>query len=84
MGLEKTIVSGPKDVKENIWGDNVYVSQPYAKIIFKNGLGFYILNAHSYALIPRFYGKIDKTFWEFGFYLAGWIFEIMWNKSFEV
>jgi len=63
--------------------NNIFVSKPRLKIYFKNGLGFYILNSHSYYLFPKFYGRISKTFWEIGFNFAGYIFEIMWNKSFE-
>lgn len=84
MGLEDIIISGPKDLKESPWDDNVFVSQPYYKIVLSNGWGFYILNAHKYNLIPRFYGSINESFWEFGFYFAGWIFEIMWNKSYKI
>lgn len=84
MGLENSIISGPDKSYKNIWGDNVFVSRPFYKIVLANGLGFYILNAHNYNLLPRFYGNIKKDFWEFGFYFAGWIFEIMWNKSFKI
>lgn len=84
MGLENSIISTHKDIIKSQWKDNVFVSQPYYKIVLANGLGFYILNSYKYNLIPRFYGTIKKTYWEFGFYFAGWIFEIMWNKSFKV
>lgn len=82
MGLMKIIVSSPKNIIKSIYGDNVFVSQPYFKIILENGLGFYILNSYKYYLFPKFYGQFHKTFWEFGFNFAGWTFEIMWNKSF--
>ena len=67
------------------WADDprILISRPYFKIIFNNGLGFYILNALSFRLVPRFYGTFHKTFWEFGFTFIGWTFEIMWNKAFS-
>lgn len=63
---------------------NVFISKPYAKIVFEDGLGFYILNSPKYNLLPKFYGTFKETYWEFGFRLAGWTFEIMWNKSFKI
>ena len=66
------------------WADDprVFISQPYFKIVLDNGLGFYILNAFKFNLFPRFYGTFRSSFWEFGFSLAGWTFEVMWNKAF--
>ena len=63
---------------------NVYISKPYFKIVLDNGLGFYILNAFSFNLFPKFYGTFRESFWELGFDFAGWTFEVMWNKSFAV
>ena len=60
----------------------VFISRPFFKIVFNNGLGFYILNSFKFHLFPKFYGTFQKTFWEFGFRFAGWTFEVMWNKSF--
>lgn len=78
------IFSTPKNIQPHDFGKNVFVSQPYFKILFKNGLGFYILNSYKFRWVPKFYGKINSSFWEFGFNLAGWTFEVMWNKSFKV
>lgn len=63
--------------------DNVFISRPLSKILFDDGLGFYILNSYSYRLIPKFYGSFHKDHWEVGFYFANYIFEIMWNKHFK-
>lgn len=62
----------------------IYVSKPLAKIFFNNGLGFYILPSMKFFFIPRFYGMIHSTFWEFGIRVWGYYFEIMWNKHFKV
>lgn len=79
------IISTPKDMPPvTHFSEKVFVSQPHYKIVFEDGLGFYILNSYKFSFIPKFYGNITKDFWEFGFYFAGWIFEIMWNKSFKV
>jgi hypothetical protein len=66
------------------WADDprVFISRPYFKVAFDNGLGFYILNAFRFNLFPRFYGTFRKSFWEFGFSVLGWTFEVMWNKAF--
>ena len=80
----KIIIGTPKDLTPHNFGENVFVSQPYYKIVFEDGLGFYILNSYKFYWIPKFYGKIHSTFWEFGFSYAGWTFEIMWNKYFKV
>lgn len=66
------------------WADDprVFISQPYFKIVLDNGFGVYILNAFKFNVFPRFYGTFRKSFWEFGFSFAGWMFEVMWNKSF--
>jgi len=77
------IIGTPKDITPHQWDNKVFVSQPYFKLVFPNGFGLYILNSYKYNLIPRFYGTIHKTYWEFGFYFAGYIFEVMWNKSFK-
>ena len=61
---------------------NVFISRPYFKIVLNNGLGFYLLNSFRFNLLPTFYGTFHKTFWEFGFRFAGFIFEVMWNKAF--
>ncbi|NBW57686.1 hypothetical protein EB118_13535 [bacterium] len=61
---------------------NVFISRPYFKIVFSNGLGFYVLNAVKFNLLPKFYGTFHKSFWEFGISFVGWIFEFMWNKAF--
>ena len=60
----------------------VFISRPYFKIIFGNGLGFYLLNSFRFNLLPKFYGTFHKTFWEFGFRFVGLNFEVMWNKAF--
>jgi len=64
--------------------ENTFISKPLLKFYFNNGLGFYILNAYKYRFFPKFYGTIQKDFWEIGFYFTGYIFEIMWNKRFKV
>jgi len=61
----------------------VFISRPFFKIILGNGLGFYILNSFRFNYFPRFYGRFENSFWEFGFSFAGWTFEVMWNKFFE-
>ena len=79
------IISTPKDMPPvTHFSENVFVSQPHYKIVFENGLGFYILNSYKFQAFPKFYGVIRKEFWELGFYFRGWIFEIMWNKAFKV
>lgn len=78
------IIGTSKDIKPLDYGRGVFVSQPYFKVVFKNGLGFYILNSYKYNLIPKFYGTVNSSFWEFGFYFAGYIFEVMWNKAFKI
>ena len=60
----------------------VFIVRPYFKIVFGNGLGFYLLNSFRFNLFPKFYGTFHKTFWEFGFHFAGVNFEVMWNKAF--
>ena len=60
----------------------VFIVRPYFKIIFGNGLGFYLLNSFRFNLFPKFYATFHKTFWEFGFRFAGVNFEVMWNKAF--
>jgi hypothetical protein len=67
------------------WADDprVFISRPFFKIIFNNGLGFYILNSFRFNYLPKFYGTFNKTFWEFGFRFAGLTFEVMWNKFFK-
>lgn len=70
--------------QEWYWHDkNVFVSRPLAKLFFRNGFGLYILNSYKFYFIPRVYGKIDKSFWEFGFKFLGLTFEVMWNKHFK-
>jgi hypothetical protein len=66
------------------WADDpgVFISRPYFKVVFNNGLGLYVLNAFRFNLFPRFYGAFRKTSWEVGFSLLGWTFEIMWLKAF--
>ena len=82
MGL---IIGTPKDMPPvTHYSEKVFVSQPHYKIVFKNGLGFYILNSYKFQSFPKFYGTLHKEFWEFGFYFRNWIFEIMWNKAFKV
>jgi hypothetical protein len=63
---------------------NVYVSKPLIKIFFNNGFGLYILTSHKFFIIPKFYGMLHKTFWEFGFKWLNWTFEVMWNKFFKI
>ena len=68
------------------WYENdpkIYVSKPLAKLYFRNGFGLYILTSYKFYLIPRFYGVFHKTFWEFGFKVFGYTFEVMWNKHFK-
>jgi len=62
---------------------NTFVSRPLAKLYFRNGFGLYILNSHNFYFIPRFYGMIRESFWEFGFRFLGFYFEVMWNKAFK-
>jgi hypothetical protein len=64
------------------WEDNlnVFISRPYFKIVLKNGLGFYILNSFKFSFFPRIYGTFHKKFYEFGIHIAGWTFEVMWNR----
>ena len=79
------IISTPKNIQPLTYAsERVFVSQPYYKIVFENGLGFYILNSYKFQIFPKFYGIIKKEFWELGFYFRSWIFEIMWNKAFKV
>jgi len=68
------------------WDDDsrVLISRPYFKVVLDNGWGVYVLNAFEYNFFPKFYATFKKSFCEFGFSFAGWIFEVMWNKSFEV
>ena len=77
------IISTPKDLLPHNYGNNVFVSQPYLKIVFENGLGFYILNSYRFRWVPKFYGLFHRMHWELGFSLAGWTFEVMWNKHFK-
>jgi hypothetical protein len=71
------------DAYSNWANDNkVFISRPYFKVIFENGLGFYILNSFKFNFFPKFYGTFQSTFWEFGLRFTGWTFEVMWNKSF--
>lgn len=79
----RVIIGTPKDLQPPHFSEKVFVSQPYYKIIFENGFGLYVINSYKFSLIPRFFGELNKDFWEFGFYFAGWIFEIMWNKAFK-
>jgi len=67
------------------WADDpkVFISRPFFKIFFNNGLGFYILNSFKFYFFPKFYYAFENTYWEFGFKIAGWTFEVMWNKFFE-
>ena len=60
----------------------VHIVRPYFKIVFNNGLGFYLLNSFRFNWLPIFYGTFHKTFWEFGFRFIGVNFEVMWNKAF--
>jgi len=62
---------------------NVFISRPYFKLVLSNGLGIYILNSFKFCFFPKFYGTFHKTFWEFGFRLTSWTFEVMWNKAFS-
>ena len=76
---------GPdKSDADSNWANNpkVFISRPYFKVIFENGLGFYILNSFKFSFFPKFYGTFQSTFWEFGFRFTGWTFEVMWNKAF--
>lgn len=79
------IIGTPKDLLPiTHCSERTFVSQPHYKIVFENGLGFYVINSYKYTALPKFYGTIKKEYWEFGFYFAGWIFEVMWNKAFKV
>lgn len=80
----KIIFGTPKDHKPHNFGDDVFVSQPYYKIVFEDGLGFYILNSYKFQWVPKFYGQFHSSFWELGFSFCGWTFEVMWNKSFKI
>jgi len=78
------IIGTPNDLIPNThYNERVFVSQPHYKIVFEDGLGLYILNSYKFSYFPKFYGTFKKDFWEVGFYFAGWIFEIMWNKAFK-
>jgi len=68
------------------YGDfpGIYISRPFCKILFNNGLGFYILNSYKIHFIPKFYlGYKKGSYLETGFSFFGLMFEIMWNKSFK-
>ena len=67
------------------WADGakLFVSKPHFKIVFNNGLGFYILNSFKFNLLPKFYATFQRTFYELGVRFAGWTFEIMWSKAFK-
>jgi len=79
----KIVFGTPKDIQPHNFGKNTFVSQPYFKILFEDGLGFYILNSYSFWWVPRFYGMFRKSFWEFGMNWMGWTLEVMWNKQFK-
>ena len=77
---------GPdKDSPYGSWADHpgIFISKPYFKIVLDNGLGFYILNTYKFYLFPKFYSTFNRSFWELGFKIANWNFEIMWNKVFK-
>ena len=78
-------IGTPKNMSQVVpfINDRVFVSQPYYKIVFESGLGYYIINSYKYCLFPKFYAVFRTDFWELGFNFAGWIFEIMWNKAFR-
>ena len=79
------IISTPKDMPPSThFSERVFVSQPHYKIVFANGLGFYIINSYNYKKFPKFYAMFRKEFWELGLNFLGWLFEIQWNKSFKV
>ena len=80
MGL---IIGTPKTMPPvTHHSEKVFVSQPHYKIVFENGLGFYILNSYKFRFFPKFYGMLKQEFWELGFLFRGWILEIQWNKAF--
>jgi len=79
------IIGTPKDMPPiTHYSERVFVSQPHYKIVFEDGLGFYILNSYKFNFYPKFYGMFKEEFWELGFNFAGWIFEIQWNRAFKV
>jgi len=74
-------------INKSIYKDympGTYVRRPLLKIYFDNGFGLYILNADKFRWFPRFYGMFRDSFWEFGFYIFKFDFEVMWNKAFKV
>jgi len=78
------IIGTPKDMPPSThFSERVFVSQPHYKIVFTNGLGFYIMNSYNYKKFPKFYAMFRKEFWELGLNFLGWLFEIQWNKSFK-
>ncbi len=61
----------------------MFISKPHFKILLNNGLGFYILNAFKFYIIPKCYARTSKkSHWVVGCSFMGWIFEVMWNKAF--
>ena len=59
MGLTNMIIGTSKDMPPiTHYSEKVFVSQPHYKIVFENGLGFYILNSYKFSPIPKFFNRI--------------------------
>ena len=67
-----------------MYGDfDVFISKPLWKLTFPDGFGIYLLTAHDYRLIPRFYFNIRKEGFEVGIFFANILLEFMYNKHFK-
>jgi hypothetical protein len=75
-GNQKAYGQWPRDLK-------VFICRPYFKVVFNNGLGFYILNALKFNVLPEFYATFGKYFVELGFRFLGWTFEVMWSNAYK-
>ncbi len=60
-----------------------FVSKPLCKLMFSNGFGIYLLTAHTYRLLPRFFFSRRKNSVEFGVFLSNILLEFMYNKHFS-
>jgi len=78
------IIKFGKEKHPHDYGKDVFVSCPYFKIVFNNGLGIYILNSYKFNFVPRFYFNKQKDFFEGGVFLFNFMLDVMWNKSFKI
>ena len=51
--------------------------------MFPNGFGIYLLTAHTYRLLPRFYFSKRKNSFELGVFFSNMLLEFMYNKHFS-